>query len=73
MLPKGNILLVGAFALPVLCCLIGAGAFVLLVTPPAAGVQGPNPNEVKTPKEIWSVNILCLNRDENLWKIYVQT
>ncbi|UCE48772.1 MAG: hypothetical protein JSW47_01225 [Phycisphaerales bacterium] len=48
MLPKGNILLVGAFALPVLCCLIGAGAFVLLVTPPAAGVQGPNPNEVKT-------------------------
>jgi len=44
MLPKKNMLLGVAFAIPVLCSLIGAGAFVLLVTPPAEA--GPDPNEV---------------------------
>ena len=47
MLPKKNMLLGVAFAIPVLCSLIGAGAFVLLVTPvPEEGLPGPDPNEV---------------------------
>ncbi len=47
MLPKKNMILGVAFAIPVLCSLIGAGAFVLLVTP--VPVPGPDdPNEVET-------------------------
>ena len=40
---RQSVLLAGAFALPVLCCLIGAGAFVLLVTPPA---EAQEPNDI---------------------------
>ena len=40
---RQSVLLAGAFALPVLCCLIGAGAFVLLVTPPA---EAQDPNDI---------------------------
>jgi len=47
MLPKNNAIIGIAFAIPVLCSLIGAGAFVLLVTPvPEEGLPGPDPNEV---------------------------
>lgn len=46
MVPKKNMILGVAFAIPLLCSLIGAGAFVLLVTPVAEeGLPGPSPNK----------------------------
>jgi len=42
-LPKKNILMVAAFVVPVLCCLIGVGAFVLLTSPPPTDHNGPKP------------------------------
>jgi uncharacterized protein YlxW (UPF0749 family) len=49
MLPKKSFILVGAFMLPVFCCLIGVGAFALLnVAPPAearASGQGQTQQE----------------------------
>jgi peptidoglycan hydrolase CwlO-like protein len=67
MLPKKNIILVAAFFVPVLCCLIGVGAFVLVVTPqaePGPPELGPNDvealqqkvNELRT--ELESINKL---------------
>ena len=46
MLPKKNTILVAAFGIPVLCCLIGVGAFILLITPV---VEFEDPN---TPDQI---------------------
>lgn len=47
MLPKKNIVLVAAFGIPMLCCLIGAGAFVLLVTPVAEHGDPNTPDPIE--------------------------
>jgi hypothetical protein len=44
MLPKKNMIVVAAFLIPVLCCLIGVGAFVLATT------SISDPNEPATPQ-----------------------
>ena len=44
MLHKKGIFLTAAFAVPVLCCLIGIGAFVLLTTSMAPPKMPPEPN-----------------------------
>jgi hypothetical protein len=49
MLTSRNMIVMGAFLLPVLCCLIGIGAFVLATTP----VSDPtpiDPNQPQTPQ-----------------------
>ena len=45
MLPKKNAVIGIIFAIPVLCSLIGTGAFILLVTPPVEALDqdGPKP------------------------------
>jgi len=48
MLPKKNVMLMIAFAIPVLCCLIGIGALILL-TSSLDGIGDPNSPE--TPAE----------------------
>jgi hypothetical protein len=51
MLPQKNVLMVGAFALPVVCCLIGIGAFVLLFATSGQG-GGPDPNLLEKLKSL---------------------
>ena len=45
MLPKKNVILMIAFAIPVLCCLIGIGALILL-TSSFDGIGDPNSPEI---------------------------
>jgi hypothetical protein len=49
MLPKKNMIVMVAFLLPVLCCLIGIGAFVLATTP-ISDHTPPDPNQSQTPQ-----------------------
>ena len=50
MLPKKNILLMASFVIAVLCCLIGVGAFILLISSPQKIAElngGKQPDDLK--------------------------